>query len=149
MVNGRTGAVEFTDSLGLYQTSSPVVADVNHDGVEEAILSVNYQVIDEFEHSFYYTMLVVLDFKNDTITKLGDSFSGINLSSTPWIGDMDNDNLLDIIYCHTTDSTRTYTFDGFQINRIATDIRIGSEIVWGAYMGSRYDGIFRPNKSLR
>ena len=149
MVNGRTGAVEFTDSLGLYQTSSPVVADVNHDGIDDAILSVNFQVIDEFEHAFYYTMLVVIDFKNDTITKLGDSFSGINLSSTPWIGDLDNDNLLDIIYCHTTDSTRTYTFDGFQINRIATDIRIGSEIVWGAYMGSRYDGIFRPNKSLR
>ena len=46
---------------------------------------------------------------------------------------MDNDTFLDIIYCHTTDTTRTYTFDGFQIDRIATDIRIRSDIVWGAY----------------
>jgi len=146
MVNGRTGAVEFTDSLGLYQTSSPVVADVNHDGSDDALLSVNYQVVNEIGQSFYYTMIVVIDFKNDTITKLSDSFDGINLSSTPWIGDLDNDTFLDIIYCHTTDTTRTYTFDGFQIDRIATDIRIRSEIVWGAYMGSRYDGVFRPNK---
>ena len=129
--------------------AQPGLVEAVHDGSDDALLSVNYQVVNEIGQSFYYTMVVVIDFKNDTITKLSDSFSGINLSSTPWIGDLDNDNLLDIIYCHTTDSTRTYTFDGFQIDRIATDIRIRSEIVWGAYMGSRYDGVFRPNKSLR
>ena len=146
-VNGRTGVIEFVDSLGLYQTSSAVVADLNADGTDDVIMSVNYQVVDEYERRFYHTMLVAIDFKNDAVTQLSDAFAGANVSSTPWIGDLDGDRMLDIIYCHTTDTTRTYTFNGLQVNRIATEIPVGSDLVWGAYMGSHYDGVFRSNKA--
>ena len=143
MVSGSTGSIEFLDSLGLYQTSTPVVADFNSDGVDDALVAVNYQVEDELFQKFFYTMLVAIDFTRNDVVELGVHVEGHNISSTPWIGDVDNDGNLDIVFCHSTNLRHTYTFDGMAVNRIVTTIPITKEIKWGAYMGSRYDGVFR------
>ncbi len=50
MINGKNGQVEYRDSLGYYQTSSPIVADLTGDGIEEVILSVDYQVLDDYSY---------------------------------------------------------------------------------------------------
>lgn len=143
MVNGATGEVEYIDSLGYYQTSTPVVIDLNNDGWEEAILSVNSHVYDEADNRTLNNLLVVINFRLKEVVQLWGSAEGSNISSTPWIGDMDNDGLLDIVYCHATNPNKTYTFDGLRISRIATDIPLVSPIRWGAYMGSQYNGIYR------
>lgn len=148
MVDGATGKIEFLDSLGYYQTSTPVVMDMNNDGYEEAILSVNSHVYDEANRRTLNNLLVVIDFRTNTVTQLWDSTVGSNISSTPWIGDMDGDGLLDIVYCHGTNPRKTYTFDGMRINRIATGVRIPGPIQWGAYMGSQYDGIYTAPSPL-
>ncbi len=142
MVNGKNGEIEYTDSLGFYQTSTPVVADFNLDGVDDALVVVNYQVVDDFYRKWFYNMLVVIDFVKNEVIDLGINNNGHNLSSTPWIGDLDGDQLLDIIYCHSTNVKHTYAFDGMQINRIATSIPVKKPIKWGAYMGSHYDGVY-------
>lgn len=142
MVNGATGKIEYIDSLGYYQTSTPVVIDINNDGWEEAILSVNSHVYDERNKRTLNNLLVVIDFRTKQVTQLWDSNIGSNISSTPWIGDMDNDGLLDIVYVHGTNPNKTYTFDGMRINRIATGIPIQSPVRWGSYMGSQYNGIY-------
>ncbi|HEY5745692.1 MAG TPA: PQQ-binding-like beta-propeller repeat protein, partial [Chryseolinea sp.] len=49
MVNGSTGATEFIDSLGFYQTSTPVVIDLDGDGRDEALLSVNIHIYDKLD----------------------------------------------------------------------------------------------------
>jgi hypothetical protein len=143
MVDGKTGEIAFADSLGLYQTSSPVVADLDGDGRDEAILSVNYEVITPLLQKRFFTMLVRFNFETGEVAQVGGSLHGSNLSSTPWLGDLDGDQLLDIIYCHTPDTLHTYVFNGLQVNRIATEFHEATPIVWGSYMGSTYDGIFR------
>lgn len=148
MVNGKTGGIEFTDSLGFYQNTTPVVADWNNDGIDEAIMSINFVEYGELFQKYFYNMLVVIDFKNHQILQIGDKFEGQNLSSTPWIGDMDQDGLLDIIYCHGTNLRHTYTFDGISVLNMATGIPISKEITWGAYQGSQYNGIYvKPGKN--
>ena len=142
MVNGATGKIEFLDSLGYYQTSTPVIIDLDNDGWEDAILSVNSHVYDEADHRTLNNILMVVNFRSKEVIQLWDSREGSNISSTPWIGDMDQDGLLDIVYCHGTNTQKTYTFDGLRINRIATGIPIQSPIRWGSYMGSNYDGIY-------
>jgi outer membrane protein assembly factor BamB len=142
MVNGKTGKIEFKDSLGFYQTITPVVYDFDQDKLDEALVVVNYQVLDESNRKFFYNMLLVIDFSINDFYDLGINNEGHNIASTPWVGDMDNDGYLDIVYSHETDVKHTYTFDGMQINRIATEIPITKEIKWGAYMGSNYDGVF-------
>jgi outer membrane protein assembly factor BamB len=142
MVNGATGNVEFLDSLGFYQTSTPVVADLNGDDVDDGLLVINYQVIDNLYRKWFYNMLIGIDFVNNEIIELGINQAGYNNASTPWIGDLDSDGMLDIIFCHETNPRHTNTFDGIQVNRIATSIPIRRPVKWGAYMGSNYDGVF-------
>jgi len=142
MVNGKTGQVEFTDSMGFYQNTSPLAVDLNGDGRDEVVLSINLQEIDELYRKFFYTMLVSIDFSTGQIEKISDIFEGNNISSTPWIGDMDQDGKIDIIYCHGTNSRQTYTFDGMRIHRISTNIPMPEQISWGAYQGNQYNGVF-------
>ena len=79
----------------------------------------------------------------------GDTFEGNNLSSTPWIGDLDQDGRLDILYCHGDNLRQTYTFDGIMIRRIATQFRLQKPILWGAYQGSNYNGIYRSDGPMQ
>jgi hypothetical protein len=143
MVNGATGKVEYVDSLGFYQTSTPVVADFNQDGVDDGLLVVDYVETDALYERFFHNMLMVVDFTKNEETNIGKSSNGHNLSTTPWVGDLDGDGFLDIIYSHGTNLRHTYTFDGMRIERIDTRIPVKKEIKWGAYMGSHYDGVFR------
>ncbi len=145
MVNGKNGNVEFSDSLGFYQTSSPVVADVNGDGRDEAILSINYQVKDSLNRKTFFNTLMVVEFGAKETVQLIDGLEGHNISSTPWIGDLDNDQMLDIVFCHSNNKKKTYAFDGLQINCLKTTIPITKPVKWGAYMGSEGDGVFRKN----
>jgi outer membrane protein assembly factor BamB len=143
MVNGANGRIEFLDSLGYYQTSTPVVVDVNGDGWDEALLSVNIEVYDALNRRALNNILVMIDFRSNEVSQLGDGYTGSNISSTPWIGDMDGDGLMDIIFCHETNPQKSYTFDGMEVHRMATGIPLTTPVHWGSYMGSFYDGIFR------
>ncbi|MGB3587272.1 MAG: PQQ-binding-like beta-propeller repeat protein [Tunicatimonas sp.] len=143
MVNGSNGAIEFRDSLGFYQTSTAVAIDLTEDGRDEIIMSVNYQQVNELYQKFFYNMLVAIDIGSGDVQQLGETWEGSNISSTPWIGDLDGNGMLDIIYCHGTDLRHTYTFSEMQIHRIATELPIKKPISWGAYMGSYCNGLFQ------
>lgn len=142
MVNGATGKVAFVDSIGYYQTSTPVVIDFDNDGIDEAILNANVQGMDEKNLPVFYNVLYIMDFKRSEVLQVWDEQPGSNLASTPWIGDLDNDGLLDIVYCHGTNTRKTYSFTGIRINRIDTGIPFQPPVRWNGYMGNRYDGIF-------
>jgi outer membrane protein assembly factor BamB len=143
MVDGATGKIAFEDSLGSYQTSTPVVIDLDEDGIDEALLNVNIEAYDQLNRKTFQNIVLVVNFKGNEVLQVWDSHPGSNIASTPWIGDLDKDGLLDIIYCHGTNVKKTYSFRGMQVNRIATGLPIKSPIRWGAYMGNQYDGIFK------
>ena len=147
MVDGRSGKIAYMDSLGFYQTSTPVVIDLDSNGRDEALLSVNIHIYDEKNRRQLYNMIVSLDFSTGEVKEFTRPMKGSNISSTPWIGDIDGDHFLDMVYCHGTNTAKSYTFDGMQVNRIATGIPIRGGILWGSYMGTRYNGVFpgRPD----
>ena len=145
MVNGSTGKIEFVDSLGFYQTSTPVVVDLDGNGRDEAILSVNIHSYDKMNRQSLANILVSIDFGTRQVNQMAEAKIGGNISTTPWIGDLDGDGLLDILYCHGTNLRKSYSFDGMQVNRISTDIPIKKKINWGSYMGTYYDGIFHEH----
>lgn len=144
MVDGATGKTLYVDSLGFYQTSTPVVFDMNGDDRDEVFLSVNIHVYDDWNRRELNNMIVSIDFKNEpVVTQFTQTHKGSNISTTPWIGDLDHDGMLDIIYCHETNVRKTYTFDGMRVHRVETKIPISTKIPWGSYMGSNYDGVFK------
>lgn len=142
MVNGSDGRIKFQDSLGFYQMSSPVVVDLNGDHKDEVLLPINYTVRDKFNLKYFYNNLMAIEFTEKVATELDLHNEGHNISSTPWVGDLDNNGFLDIVYVHGTNIKQTYTFDGLQINRIDILFPIEGEIKWGSYMGSSYNGVY-------
>ncbi|MBK7372146.1 MAG: PQQ-binding-like beta-propeller repeat protein [Saprospiraceae bacterium] len=145
MADGKTGKIQFIDSLGFYQNSSAVAVDWDGDGRDEVLMSVNIQEIKNDIHKYFYNILALIDFKTNEVLQIGDTYEGNNVSSTPWVGDLDHDGFLDILYIHGTNLRHTYTFDGMQIHRIVTTVPVKKKIKWGAYQGSDYTGLYKNN----
>ena len=145
MLDGKTGEIAYIDSLGCTGFSSPVVYDLDHDGRDEAIISIN-----EFDCSLGFSgqsprqienRLVAINFEKHTVQTIDQQKGFKNIFTTPWIGDMDDDGYLDIVHCQYFHNSYLLSFLGMRIKRIATPIRMREEIRWGAYMGSKGDGV--------
>src|SRR5688572_2536998 len=146
MLNGSNGNIEYLDSMGCTGFSSPVVFDVNKDGRDEAIISIN-----EFDCSLGFvgksptdieSKLILIHFQNHTF-QLIDQVKGFkNIFSTPLIADLDDDGYLDIVHCQYFNRGDLLSFLGMRIKRIDTPIQINDTPTWGAYMGTRGDGIY-------
>lgn len=142
MVNGSNGKIEFEDTLGYYQMSTAVVADLNGDGQDDVLLPINYVVRNEFQMKFFHNTIMAIEFSSKVTAELELHNEGSNISSTPWIGDLDNNGYLDIVYIHGINVKQTYTFDGLRINRIDTSFPVKEKIKWGSYMGSSNNGVY-------
>lgn len=143
MVDGQTGNILYEDTLGRFQYASPVVADINKDGYEDVLLSINY-IEEKFESKVPHNRLVVLDFHQQQVSRISTPQAGINVSSTPWVGDIDQDGWLDVTYCvaQVRDNDSDHPAQ-LTVHRLEKQILTPDRVYWGAYMGSHYDGIFR------
>ena len=147
MVDGKTGEVAYMAEMGCTGFSSPVVYDLNGDGTDEAIISINeFDCAEGFvnkKSSEILTKLVAINFTDKSVIPI-DQLNGFkNIFSTPYIGDMDNDGYLDVVHCQYFNPTSDLmVFLGMKIKRISTGIEIEEPVRWGAYMGSNGDGVF-------
>lgn len=93
---------------------------------------------------------MVIDFRNDTLYQIWEAGHGANVASTPWLGDSDGDGRLDIIYSNETDPFDLLSITqkrALRVSKVMTQIPVGQqEVAWGAYMGSKADGIFRGKR---
>ena len=146
LLNGETGEVIKKDSLGVYQTATPVVADINNNGYDEAIMNINIPR-ERFEGGVRYEhLLAVYDFHNGAEYSLTQIQPGANLAPTPWVGDLDDDGKLDYVYALLTDENNIFSMNGFKIFRLRSALETSKEVTWGAYMGSFYDGVYRARQ---
>lgn len=152
VLDGRSGETIRIDSLGCGSLSSPVVYDLNGDGVDEAFFSVN-----QYDCDFGFTedtpspdsifnQLVVVDYRKDRIKTIDNTFTFKNLFSTPWLGDLDADGYLDIVYPQYYNPHHLFKFQGMRIRRISSGVKIRKAPHWGAYMGTDGTGVFQADK---
>lgn len=144
MVDGRTGAIAYRDTIPAFQYASAVAADLDGDGYDEAIVHQSALKRKQFE-DVYYSYLLAFDFINHRNYPLGDTVQATNFASTPWIGDLDGDNRFDVLY--TAVKYQDTRFDlqtpvGLYIGRYVTGIKIKRPAAWGAFMGTDYTGAF-------
>ncbi|MGK2861861.1 MAG: hypothetical protein ACSLE0_08000, partial [Chitinophagaceae bacterium] len=146
LIDGKNGNIVYMDSLGCTGFSSPVVYDLNDDGRDEVIISIN-----NFDCSLGYSLksprvienkLIAIDFAKKSIDTLDQAQGFKNIFSTPWIGDIDNDGYLDLIYCQYFHHADLVAFLGMRIKRIDLPVKIKKPVFWGSFLGSRGDGIF-------
>ena len=149
ILDGATGATRYHDSLGCFVVSSPVVYDMDHDGFDEAILNINdwpcdatlnEEIMDPPGITF---QLVAIDFQSNKHRVIDQTKGFNNVFSSPWIGDLDQNSCLDIVYSSYNHPNDLRKFLGMSLKRISTPIRIQQPVKWGAYMGTQGDGTYR------
>ncbi len=139
LLDGRTGEILFTDSLGFYSMSSPLAVDVDRDGIDEALLSINHYKVLKLNQEGTVTKqiarneTVCFDFNNQTKKIFLGNYPGLNYSSTQWLGDMDGDELTDVIYAYHADTLNLGKMKSLVIKR--DEISLESRYVhWNSYM---------------
>ncbi len=147
LLDGKNGAIIYSDSIGCTGFSSPVVYDLNHDGIDEAIISINdfdcSQGFVNQKKTDVVNRLLAIDFKNKRTITLDESIGFKNIFSTPYIGDLDKDGYLDIVNCiYYNASSDPLFFLGMRVRRISTNIEMKEPVKWGSYMGSNGNGVF-------
>ena len=116
--------------------------DLNQDGVDDVLMStVKDSLINGREKPFYE--LSTFDFKNNKTGFIATRHNGACFASTPWIGDLDNDQQLDIIYSGSpaiisefpgSTSYQHPALDLF-VHRMKVPKIPSKTVRWGNYMG--------------
>jgi hypothetical protein len=149
LINGKDGTVLYADSIGCFGYASGVTLDTNGDGFDEVIFSVNefecnpktvmgYSDLDNDRHS-----LKMLDFHNRKTINLTDAVQGKNISTTPWVGDLDRDGKMDVVYNMQRNHYEVDEFRGMYLIRVNSNIKLNAPPTWGAYMGNERNGVFK------
>jgi hypothetical protein len=136
MLDGASGQVVLKDSIGNLQFASGNAIDLNNDGRDEAVLSVNY-----FENGHWKHRLQSFDFVSNTIQSLVPTTSGVNLGSTPLFTDLDGDSNIDLIYLVRKDSLNPVAWKGvYARKRELNSVFPNTGIAWGSYLGTMNTG---------
>jgi hypothetical protein len=149
VIDGKTGSIIYQKDLqgNGFSFTSPLTVDIDQDGISEVLMTLNQQ-----DSSAPITRLVYINFTT-TQTTIIDELKGTNWASTPWIGDMEKDGKADIIYLagtvekeHDPESAFYSIPLRFNIRRIELSNLSSQQILWGGYMGNKYNGIFDVKK---
>jgi len=68
--------------------------------------------------------------------------AGKNISSTPFIGDLDGDERIDLVYIVNENVRLIYEFLGLRVKRLELNIRMPEEKCWNQYLGPSSDNIY-------
>lgn len=146
LLDGKDGHIAYQNAIGCSGFSSPVVYDLNGDGRDEVIISINEydcsrNITDQSSFPIENKLLAI-EFRNQKVNVIDQNKGFKNIFSTPWIGDLDGDGYLDIVHCQYYSHSDLLSFLGMRVKRIDTPVKVTKAPVWGAYMGSKGDGLF-------
>ena len=90
-----------------------------------------------------YTRTWLHLFEVDTAYQLTQTLiAGKNISSTPFIGDLDADERTDLVYIVNENVRLIYEFLGLRVKRLELDIRMPKEKCWNQYLGPSSDNVY-------
>ncbi len=141
MINGATGAIEWSEDSGLTQFGTANAVDINSDGTDEVLYIINQVEDGTFVHE-----MIQVDFTTNTTSSFLAPTDGTVIFSTPWVGDMDNDQFLDMVYVHNTDGSSFGSTDGVSIKKLSLLAPSSITVAWGCYLGEDYDAVYSNSK---
>lgn len=141
IVDGKNGEIIFSDSSGFFQMASPVSIDLDQDNFDEVILSLNYEHHPETTANITLpprikNHLLVFDINDQKKYPLTSGIEGANMAITPWLGDLDQDNQLDIIYGSHHNRGDFTAFKNLTVQRLELPLPL-PDWYWGSYMGNK------------
>ena len=148
MLDGKDGSVAYQNPLGCFALSSAVVYDINGDQQDEVLLSVNdydcaMQFTDEIRSpASLSSRLIAIDFQDTAVRVIERTEEVKSIYATPWVGDLDADGYLDIVYIQNYNPNDLFRYLGMKVKRISTAVRLRDPPRWGEYLGARGQSLF-------
>lgn len=140
-LNGKDGSILAQYEVGCAGFASAVSWNLDNDPLDEILLPINSY--DCRRNNTIYTQTWLHLFEVDTSYQLMQTlFPGKNISSTPWLGDLDGDNKVDLVYVVNENVRLIYEFLGLRVKRIELNIPIPKEDGWTEYLGKNRNNIF-------
>lgn len=143
LIDGKTGKILHQESDGCAGFATALSYDLNNDGVSEFIYSVNDFNCTGIHLANIKHRLMVFDFANQSKKIIAPEITAKNISSTPWIGDLDGDKDLEMIYCIQANFSQIYSYFGIQISKMQLDSEVNNHPSWTSYMGAEGNGHFQ------
>jgi hypothetical protein len=143
LINGKTGKIDNEYQGQGFTYASPLVADLDNNGTDEVILIQNNNKMIANKAKPYY-QLEVFDFAKKIKYQFGSQVDGACFATTPWLGDLDKDGKLDIIFSGSPAIISEYpgytTYEkpimSLQIHRERLQNYLAKSVKWGNYMGN-------------
>lgn len=142
IIDGKDGKVLFEEELGCFGFSSPLNYDLDGDGKHELIWSVNEYNCEGIYLADGSHYLYMKDLGNASQEIISPKVLGKNIATTAWIGDLDQDGFMDMVYCVQANTTVLEHYFGFQLIRSHTGIPVNDIPSWTEYMGPGGKGVF-------
>ena len=140
-IDGENGEVIARYNVGCAGFASPISLDIDRDEVEEVILPINKY--DCRRNNTLYTLTWLHLFEVDTAYQLTQTLiAGKNISSTPFIGDLDADDRIDLVYIVNENVRVIYEFLGLRVKRLELDVRMPKERCWNQYLGPAANNVY-------
>ncbi len=150
LIDGKSGKIVQKFNGKNFSYSSPMVVNFDQDATDEVVMNtiLDYKVKDQYKP---YYQLTIFDFKKNEQNLLAEKKYGACFASTPWLGDLDNNGKLDIIYSGSPATisefpgTTAYIKPPLILNIFRLEsANINPKIVkWGDYMGIDSRSIFK------
>lgn len=150
LIDGYTGKVVQRFNNQRFTYSSPLTFDVNSDGTDDVVMNmVKDSVIGNKMKPFYE--LSIFDFKNNTSGFLAKRYDGACFASTPFLGDLDADNKLDVVYSGSPaiisefpgNTSYQKPLVKLSVHRLEIEDKSPQKVRWGSYMGKDAKSILR------
>ncbi len=138
VINGLNGEIMGMDSIGDTGFSSPVTFQADQDDQDEVLIHINYAEINSLRYDKNKSQLIFYDFPGFKRIPFDTAVQFKNISTTPWIGDLDHDGRLDIITCFLLNTYKIDHVGGMFISRLRTPWYTKKAPIGGAYMN--YNG---------
>ncbi len=142
-LDGKDGQVLFQSNTGCFHSASPVIVDINSDGMDDVLLQMNFGVsCYTGDLGSMQTQVMAFDIANKQILPFSESYYGKVLSSTPVIADIDQDSYLDLLYCVLSNTRKYELVRHLLVVRESTSIPVQNASSWNGYLGSHYNAYF-------
>jgi len=140
-LDGRNGEIIAKYNIGCAGFASSISLDIDNDQIDEVLLPINDY--DCRRNNTLYTLTSLHLFEVDTAYQLTQTLiAGKNISSTPYVGDLDGDERIDLVYIVNENVRVIYEFLGLRVKRLELDIRMPKEKCWNQYLGPNSDNVY-------
>lgn len=144
VLDGRDGNILFRDSVGSTGFSSPISFQADSDPETEVLIHINFGKPNTMNYEANRSQLILYDFPEGKRVNLDTLQHFKNISTTPWLGDLDGDHKMELVTVYLLNTYKIHEVGGMYISMKKTDWKINGRGTWREYMGKDGSALFKP-----